>query len=89
MKNFVKQNKRPLKIKYTNPIKSEPKAYFVFHNKRYYMDEAIRTHENPWATGKYPDYIHGYITDWYGFRNLYIEVCADNETVNIYQEAIP
>ena len=85
-KSFTKQTKRPLTILYTNPVKSNPKAYFRFQNKRYYLTEAIRTHGNPWIADNYPDYIHAYITDWFGFRNLYIEICQDDKSLNIYKE---
>ena len=81
---FVKLNKKPLTI-----YESETKgSYFNFNNKRYYMNDFIRVHNNmQFNDSNIPDYIHGISQDYY--NPLYIQYIPDfNDKVNVYKELI-
>lgn len=60
---------------------------FWFNNKRYYLKDFIKCHNNPWIgttyNDPYPEYIHGYEADNY-YNPLFIEV--NDPMVNVYEE---
>ena len=57
---------------------------FWWNNKRYYLKNFIRTHNNPWIGGEWPEFIHGYEAGEY-YNPLFIELIGD-EAVNVYKE---
>lgn len=85
---YIKQNEEPIEIEFVEDEHDSEKdfqASFWFDNKRYYLDDFIRTHDNPWCAGcDFPEYIHGYESDNY-WNPLYIELIGD-EAVNVYKE---
>ena len=84
---FVKQNTDPILIE---TIEDEHEASrdfqpsFWWNNHRYYIDDFIRCHNNPWVSlgSEFPDHIYGYESDCY-VSPLFIELIADS-AVNIY-----
>ena len=62
---------------------------FWYWNKRYYLDDFVRVHNNPWACYSYPDFIHGVQSD--GSPDSYehpllIGLDEAGETVTVYRE---
>ena len=89
---FVKINEEPIEIEYVEDEHEESRDFdpsFWYYNKRYYLDDFIRVHDNPWMTfggllDEWPEYIHGVEADEY-YHPLYIELIGD-EAVNVYEE---
>lgn len=84
---YKKLNVEPIAIEYVEDEHEEEKDFqpsFWWDNKRYYLEGFIRTHNNPWCSGEFPKYIHGYESDSY-FHPLFIEIVGD-EAVNVYEE---
>lgn len=61
------------------------KASFWYNNRRYFLENFIRCHNNPWGGMNVPDYIHGYESGEY-YRPLFIELSNDGEMVKVYME---
>ena len=78
-------NDEPIEIEYME-IEGEEDwvPCFVWADVTYRLDEFIRTHNNPWCSGNFPEYIHGYSAYDY-FNPLFIELIGD-EAVNVYKE---
>ncbi len=58
---------------------------FWFENRRWYLKDFIRCHNNPWVgADSFPEYIHGYDAENY-FNPIFIELVGD-EAVNSYRE---
>lgn len=57
---------------------------FWHDNGRYYLDDFLRTHNNPWIFGDYPEYIHGVEANSY-YHPLFIEVSDSGEAVRVYE----
>ena len=55
-------------------------------NRRFYLENFIRTHNNPWVGGEWPDYIHGYESDTY-YSPLFIEISDSGDAVRAYEYA--
>ena len=70
---------RWIKIKHT----ASGHPYFNYHGRRVRMDHVIRTHNNPWISDVYPEYIHGYEAENY-FDPFYIQIREDGGAVKIY-----
>lgn len=84
---YKKLNDEPIEIEYVEDEHDEEKdfeASFWFENKRHYLSDYIRTHNNPWIGGEWPEYIHGYEYNVY-FKPLYIEI-INGEGINVYRE---
>ena len=60
------------------------KPSFWVKNRRYFIDDFVRTHNNPWIGGEWPDYIHAYEAEEY-YHPLFIELSPDGEAVNAYE----
>ena len=58
---------------------------FWFNDKKYFLDDFLRTHNNPWIGGEFPEYIHGVEANEY-YKPLYIEIIDGGDAVNIYKE---
>lgn len=77
-----KTNNRWIKVNYT----LNGKPYFKHKGKRYYLDDFIRCHDNPWiGTSHYPSYIHGYYAHEY-YHPMYIEISKGGDAVKVYRE---
>ena len=66
-------------------------ASFWYCNKRYYLNDFIRVHNNPWACYSYPDFIHGEQCDGSPCsyeHPLLIGIDDAGETVTVYSEVI-
>ena len=91
MNNYIKLNDEPIEIEYVADEHQEEKDFEPSfwlaapgYNKRYYLDDFMRTHDNPWIVSDFPDYIHGIESDNY-YRPIYIEI-IDGAAVNVYEE---
>ena len=90
---YVKLNEEPIEIECVPDEHEEEndfKPSFWFWNRRYFLENFIRVHNNPWlgtnAYDYYPEYIHGLQADEY-YRPLFIElVDGRDEYVNVYEE---
>lgn len=86
MSRYLKQNVEPVKIETVLDEHNEERDFepsFWWNNRRYYLDDFIRCHDNPWTGGDFPEHIHGYEAENY-FNPLYIETIGDH-AVNIYE----
>ena len=85
---FVKLNDEPIPIEYVEDEHEESRDFqpsFWWYNRRYYLDDFIRCHNNPWYPGYgIPDHIHGVEADNYR-SPLFIELIGD-DAVNVYRE---
>ena len=89
MVSFVKQNTEPIPIDTIEDEHESIRDYqpsFWWNNRRYYLDDFIRCHNNPWIShgSEFPEHIHGYESDCY-VNPLFIELIGDS-AVNIYHE---
>lgn len=86
---FEKQNAEPLQIEYIEDEHDEARDYtptFWHNNRRYYLEDFIRVHNNPWFDpAGFPEYIHGVEAGNY-YAPLYIEIIGGEE-VNVYRAA--
>lgn len=61
------------------------KPSFWFENKRHFLDNFLRTHNNPWGgISDCPDYIHGYEADNY-WNPIFIEIANSGDAVRVYR----
>lgn len=58
---------------------------FWYWGRRYYLEDFVRVHGNPWVHDVYPDEVHGMEADEY-FHPLFIGLDDSAETVTIYEE---
>ena len=89
MYTFIKQNAEPVPIDTIEDEHESSRDYkpsFWWNNRRYYLDDFIRCHNNPWIGlgAGFPPHIHGYESDCY-VNPLFIEQIGDS-AVNIYLE---
>ena len=86
--SFAKQNTEEILIEYVADEHDEEKDFqpsFWFFNRRYYLSDFVRVHNNPWiGASEFPEFIHGMEADEY-FHPLFIEI-VDDEYVNVYEE---
>ena len=85
---FEKLNTDPIPIEYVPDEHEEERDYlpsFWWNNRRYFIDDFIRCHNNPWIGlgGSFPEHIHAYEADRY-VNPLFIELVGD--CVNVYEE---
>lgn len=88
LNEFVKLNDEPISIECVEDEHEEEndfKPSFWWNNRRYFLDDFVRTHNNAW-TGplSFPDHIHAYEADNY-YKPLYLELVGD-DAVNVYEE---
>ena len=81
---YKKINRKPVELYAGADEEGRFQWMFWWGGKEYSLDSFIRTHHNPWCSGKFPDYIHGYEADSY-WQPLCIEI-VDDEHVNLYTE---
>ena len=89
MTQFIKLNDEPIEIEFVEDEHDETRDFepsFWFNNRRYYLEDFIRVHNNPWisSTDDFPENIHGMEHDSY-YNPLFIETLGGS-TVNVYQE---
>ena len=87
MMDYVKLNEEPIEIEYVEDEHDEERDFqpsFWFENRRYFLNDFMRTHNNPWIGDNYPDYIHGYEADEY-YHPLFIELVGGDVAVNVYR----
>ena len=84
---WVKMNNEPIEIERVADEHEQEKDYmpsFWFNNRRYYLDDFLRAHNNPWVVSDFPDFIHGIESSNY-YNPLFIELIAD-EFINVWAE---
>ncbi len=90
MEQYKKLNNEPIEIEYVvnqNDDANEEKDLepsFLFEGERYFLSEFVRTHNNPWIGGEWPDHIHGYEVMNY-YNPLFIELVG-GDAVNVYRK---
>lgn len=57
--------------------------YVEFESKTYWLTDFIKTHNNPWITDNYPDYIHGY-----DIRPIFIEISDSGDCARLYKRKV-
>lgn len=88
---WVKLNEEEIPVE-TVKDEHDPAKNFVpsfwWWGRRYYLEDFIRVHNNPWVGSalydEFPEYIHGMEADNY-HNPLFIEIIGD-EVVNVYEE---
>ena len=83
---FVKQNYEPVAIEYFEDTEDESltiRPGFVWNDCRYYLDQFMRCHNNPWILDTFPEHIHAMQCDQY-YEPLFLELVG-SDYVNIYQ----
>lgn len=89
MSEYKKMNDEPIEIEYVEDEHEKVndfKASFWWNNRRYFLENFLRIHNNPWVGGEWPEYIHGYEANEY-YHPLFVELVGDNQAVNVYEEA--
>ena len=86
---FKKLNDEPVEIEEVedeHEAENDFKPSFWFNNRRYFIENFVRVHNNPWmgSVEEYPEYIHAVESENY-FSPLYIELIGDS-AVNVYRE---
>lgn len=88
MSKFKRENVEMIPIEYVEDEHEEEndfKASFWWNNKRYYLENFIIAHNNPFIGYDFlPEFINAYESDNY-FNPLYIEI-VDGEYVNVYSK---
>ena len=81
---YVKLTLEPIEIECVTDG-DDAKATFVFRNQRYFLDQFIKVHDNPWlgSAVQYPEYIHAMEADSY--NPLFIEIVDGGSGVNVYE----
>lgn len=82
-----KLNDDPIEIEYVEDEHEEEndfKPSFWWNNRRYFLENFLRTHNNPWIADNFPEFIHGMEAEEY-YRPVFIELIGD-EAVNVYTE---
>lgn len=83
---YIKINDEPIEIEYIEDEHDETRDFepsFWVNNRRYYLGDFLRCHDNPWNCGDFPEYIHGMEADEY-YHPIFIELIGD-EAVNVYE----
>lgn len=87
MSEYIKLNDEPIDIEYVEDEHDTSRDFtpsFWYWNKRYYIGDFIRVHNNPWINDDFPENIHGIESENY-YNPIFIEV-IDGEQVNVYKE---
>ena len=90
MTEFKKINEEPIEIEYVEDEHDaerdlQPSFWLAAagYNRRYYLDNFIRLHNNPWiGESEYPEHIHAVEDEYY--RPLFIEIIG-GDAVNVYE----
>ena len=83
---YIKLNEEPIEIEnFIDERKEDEESVFGFtwNDKRYYLEDFVRCHHNPWVSDNFPEYIHGFSHNMY-YNPLFIELISD-EAVNVYE----
>ena len=87
MMEYVKMNGEPIEVEYVEDEHEEAndfKPSFWYGNRRYFLDNFIRCHNNPWSSDNFPEHIHGYEADEY-YHPIFIELVGGDQAVNVYE----
>lgn len=89
MLRIEKLNKYPIEVQWEveNPEEYDEyidaRPYFYWKEKRYFLDEVIRVHNNGFIKDIYPRFMHGLVC--LGFDDFFIEILQGiDDYVNIY-----
>ena len=86
--SYEKLNVEPIMVEYVlNEDMDDFIASFMWDDKRYYLSDFIRTHNNPWSGEMdVPDYIHGYEANNY-WNPLFVELINGEyvDHINLYK----
>ena len=86
---YKKLNDEPIEIEYVpdeHEEKNDYKASFWWNNKRYFLEDFTRCHNNPWVNDTFPEYISGFETHGY-YNPLFVELIDGcDELLNVYEE---
>ena len=61
--------------------------YVEFEGKTYWLNDFVRTHNNPWGNIDCPDYIHGYDSTNI-FCPMFIEISNSGDCARLYKHTI-
>lgn len=93
MTEYIKINDEPIEIEYVEDEHEEARDFepsfwlaAAGYNRRYYLGDFVRTHDNPWIGGEFPENIHGFESDEY-WNPLFVEILDGGEAVNVYRQA--
>lgn len=86
---YIRQNDKPVPIEFVEDEHEASRNFqpsFWWNNRRYYLDNFIRCHNNPWigSASEFPEHIHAFESDNY-HDPLFLELIED-KAVNIYLE---
>ena len=85
---FTKLNDEPIEIEYVPKDDSdELEPSFMFEGERHWLQDFVRTHNNPWLgdDSDYPDYIHAVdIVNYYNKMAIEL-VDGRGDEVNVYR----
>ena len=88
MAEYVKQNEDWIEIEYVEDEHDAEKDFqpsFWWNNRRYYLDDFIRCHNNPWISDNFPEHIHAYEANEY-YHPLFIGIADSGDCLNVYEE---
>ena len=83
--DFKKLNDEPIAIEYVEDDHEEDRDFqpsFWFENRRHFMDDFVRAHNNPWVCGEWPEFIHGMEVGVY-HNPLFVEIVNGGDAVNV------
>ena len=90
MDEFKKINVEPIEIEYVEDEHDEDRDFqpsfwlaAAGYNRRYYLEDFTRVHNNPWIGGDWPENIHAVESEEY-YNPIYIEL-IDDSAVNVYE----
>lgn len=68
---------------------SKGDIYFNYKGRRYYLEDAVRCHNNGWLSDIYPEFIHGIINIFTcnaGSRDLYLnfDLFYSEDKITVY-----
>lgn len=87
---YIKLNNKPIAIEYVEDEHEASRDFepsFWWWNRRYYLSDFIRCHNNPWLGENYPAEIHAVECGNY-YNPLFISLTEDGEGVYIYEEVM-
>ena len=88
MYDYKKLNDEPIEIEYVEDEHDENKDFapsFWYWNRRYYLEDFTRVHNNPWIYDDFPENIHGMDSINY-YNPIFIEIIDGGDAVNVYKE---
>ncbi len=84
---FIKQNDELLPIEVVPDEHDESRDFepsFWFYNRRYFLNDFIRVHNNPWISDNFPEFLCGMEPENYT-NPIFIELVG-SAFINVYEE---